>query len=188
MTDHADKVAKHRVQRLLSGWNKVESALALSAFALISFLTIYDVISREVFAPLLYALDMPPNALVIQGGAKIGVYALILGAFIGLGIATQSGTQIVPRVAFRWVPQRWSQQVNRMSDLFAGVFFLGAATIAVDFVQSSKGSGMLTNAGIRIPVWTIQTIMPFGFLSVSLRYFIFAIWPEYRPELPEISE
>lgn len=187
--DHTSGLSDSGPRKFLALWSQSERALAFVAFLFISFITVYDVFAREVLARVFFALGLPANTMVIQGGAKMGVYALILGAFIGLGVATQSGAQIVPKVAFRWLPSRWDYRVNQLADVFSGLFFLGAAAIALDFVLSSRQSGMISNAGsLRVPVWMFQAVMPLAFVSVAVRYLVYAIWPSCRPELPEISE
>lgn len=176
------------VGRVLTIWHKTECLIAFAAFLFISVIIVYDVIAREVFIPILQAFDLPTGTAVIRGASKLGVYGLIVGAFLGLGIATASGAQIVPKVAFSWVPKSWEPLVDRFSDVFAGAFFLAAAWIAFQFVQSSRELGMLTSGGVKIEVWIIQAVMPLGFASVGLRYLCYAIWPASRPALPEFAE
>ena len=57
----------------------------------------------------------------------------------------------------------------------------------MQFVIASKESGVLA-AVINVSAWPIQMAIPLGFASAALRYFIFAIWPGARPELPEFQE
>ncbi|SDE74665.1 TRAP transporter small permease [Ruegeria marina] len=175
-------------RRVLTIWHKAECWIAFAAFLFISVIIVYDVIAREVIIPILQAFDLPTGTAVIRGASKLGVYGLIVGAFFGLGIATASGAQIVPKVAFGWVPKAWGPLVDRASDVFSGAFFLAAAWIAFLFVQSSRDLGMLTSGGVRIEVWFIQAVMPLGFASVGLRYLCYAIWPDSRPILPEFAE
>lgn len=182
------KAGAPRIAKALDRWHRIECWLAFCAFIFISLVIIYDVIAREILVPVLHGFDVPTNKVVMSGASKLGVYALIAGAFIGLGVATASGAQIVPKVAFRWTPAAWELQINRISDIFAGLFFLGATWVGTVFVLSSKQYGMLTSGGINVEVWIIQTIIPLGFASVGLRYLIYAIWPAHRPALPEISE
>lgn len=174
--------------RILAFWHRVECWVAFAAFLFISVIIVYDVFAREVIIPILHAFDLPTGTAVIRGASKMGIYAMIIGAFFGLGIATASGAQIVPKVAFGWVPISWESLIDRFSDIFAGLFFFAAAWIAFTFVQSSRELGMLTSGGIKIEVWIIQSVMPLGFASVGLRYICYAIWPATRPELPEFAE
>jgi hypothetical protein len=48
-------------------------------------------------------------------------------------------------------------------------------------------------AGLRaqafnLPVWPFQLAIPLGFLSASVRYFLYAAWPALRPLPPEFQE
>lgn len=174
--------------KVLSLWHRLECILAVICFTFIAVMVVYDVLVRELIGPISTVFGGKANAMAILGSTRMAVYALIVGAFLGLGITTARGAQIVPKIAFGWVPERWADTINRVSDLFAGVFLLVAAYFAYAFVMSSRQTGMLTQGGIEFEVWIIQAVMPFGFTSVALRYLAFAAWPGLRPELPEFQE
>lgn len=187
MTDTHD-IAPAAVARALTLWHSLECILAVICFSFIAAMVVYDVLVRELIGPISASFGGKANAMAILGSTRMAVYALIVGAFLGLGITTARGAQIVPKIAFAWVPDRWSVSVNRISDLFAGLFLLAAAYYAFLFVMSSRQTGMLTQGGIEFEVWIIQAVMPFGFVSVALRYLAYAVWPGLRPELPEFQE
>jgi len=173
---------------LVRAWHRVECGLAVVAFSLIAVLVIYDVLARELGLPLLRALGMGQVSPVIPGAAKMGVYALIVGAFCGVGIATATGVQLVPKVAFGWVPASWGPRMNRIADLVSAVFLTGVAWYGWVFVMGSKATGLLTSGGVDVPAWTIQAVIPLGFLSAAGRYLMFAAWPALRPVPPEFQE
>jgi TRAP-type C4-dicarboxylate transport system permease small subunit len=118
----------------------------------------------------------------------MGVYALIIGAFCGIGIATATGSQLVPKLAFGWVPSAWGYRMNQVADIVTGLFLLGAAYYASVFVNGSRLSGLLTSGGLDVPAWMIQVVIPLGFVSAAVRYVLFAIWPLTRPTPPEFQE
>lgn len=180
--------APTKVAGALALWHRMECTAAVICFSFIALMVVYDVLVREFIGPVTSAFGGKANALAILGSTRMAVYALIVGAFLGLGITTARGAQIVPKVAFAWVPQRWSTNVDRVSDLFAGLFLLAAGYFATLFVLSSRQTGMLTQGGIEFEVWIIQAVMPFGFFSVALRYLAYAAWPALRPDLPEFQE
>lgn len=182
------EIAPAGVARALATWHRLECVLAVICFSFIAAMVVYDVLVRELIGPISASFGGKANAMAILGSTRMAVYALIVGAFLGLGITTARGAQIVPKIAFAWVPERWVGTVNRVSDLFAGLFLFGAAYFALLLVQSSRQTGMLTQGGIEFEVWIIQAVMPFGFVSVALRYLAYAAWPGLRPELPEFQE
>jgi len=175
------------VRRLLDGWHGLEKKLTLLAYLLIAALLVTDVLGRELLAPLLRLLHIDIGATGVYGSQKISLYTMIFGAFLGLGIATATGTHLLPRVGFGWIPASWAPIVNRIADVLTGVVLCTTAWYAVVFVLSSRDSGMLL-AVLDRPAWLVQIVIPIGILSAALRYFFFAVWPDLRPTLAEHAE
>ncbi len=172
---------------LVERWHRCECWVAVVAFAFIAIVLLIDVIGRELVAPLLRMMDFKIGALGIQGSQKLSVYALVIGSYAGVGIATATGSHLVPRVAYSWVPAAWNGNMNRLADLIAAVFLTGVAWVALEFVQSSMKAGLLVPI-LNWKVWPIQLAIPLGFLSAAGRYLCFAIWPALRPLPPEFQE
>ena len=168
-------------------WHRVECWIAVVAFAFIAVVLLIDVVGRELIAPLLREMGQTVGALGVQGSQKLSVYALVIGSYAGVGIATATGSHLVPRVAFAWVPAAWNDAMNRLSDFIAAVFLLGVAWVAWQFVQSSMSTGLLVPI-LNWKVWPIQLALPIGFLSAAGRYLMFGLWPALRPLPPEFQE
>jgi TRAP-type C4-dicarboxylate transport system permease small subunit len=175
------------VAALLRVWHKIECWIAVLAFSFIAVVLMIDVIGREFYGPVMSMLGFKVGATGLFGSQKLAVFALVIGSFAGIGIATATGVHLVPRVAFKWVPASWSPHMDRIADVFTGLFLLGVAWYGVLFVIASKDSGVLA-AVINVSAWPIQTAIPLGFASAALRYFIFAAWPALRPVPPEFQE
>ncbi|MGD9944926.1 MAG: TRAP transporter small permease [Burkholderiaceae bacterium] len=175
------------VTRLLAGWHWLECAIAMLAYVIISVLLISDVFGREFVGPALRLLGIEAGATGLFGSQKIALYAMIVGSFLGLGIATATGVHLLPRIAFGWVPKSWGPHVNRIADVVTGLVVCAIAWYAWIFVQSSREAGTLSPV-YDIRVWMVQLAIPIGFLSAGLRYFIFALWPAARPQPPEFQE
>lgn len=176
------------VVRLLRGWHRVECWLAVAAFAFVALMVAYDVIERQILGPILRVAGIDPTTLAIRGSQKMAVYAMIVGAFCGIGIATAVGAQMIPKVAFGLFPQRWWGTIDRIADALTCGVLLVAVYYAVQFVLSSKASGMLSSGGIEIEAWIIQLVVPLGLLSAAFRYAMFVIWPTARPSPAEFVE
>lgn len=172
---------------LLRGWHRVECWVAVLCFTFIAAVLVIDVVGREFYGPLLKLLGLPVGATGLFGSQKMAIFALVIGSFAGIGIATASGVHLVPRLAFGWVPESFGPTMNRAADLITGLFLLAVAWYGVVFVLASKGSGVLA-AVINAPAWPIQAFIPLGFVSAAVRYFIFAAWPALRPLPPEFQE
>lgn len=175
------------VTALLRWWHRIECWIAVAAFSFIAAVLVIDVLGREFYGPFMTALGFKVGATGLFGSQKLAVFALVIGSFVGIGIATATGVHLVPRVGFKWLPARWNGGANRAADVFTGVFLLGVAWYGLVFVLASKQSGVLA-AVINVSAWPIQLAIPLGFVSAALRYFIFALWPATRPELPEFQE
>lgn len=173
--------------RLLRRWHGVECWIAVLAFSFIAAVLVIDVLGRELYGPVMQALGMKPGATGLFGSQKLAVFALVIGSFAGIGIATATGVHLVPRAGFGWVPKDWGPTMDRLADLFTGLFLLVVTWYAVVFVLASKQSGVLA-AVINVSAWPIQTAIPLGFASAALRYFAFAAWPGLRPVPPEFQE
>lgn len=175
------------VTRLLSVWHLLERWIAVIAFSLIGALIFGDVFGREFIGPVGTALGFEMGSTGILAAGKLSLFLLVIGAFAGLGISVATGTQIVPRVAFNWVPESWGPYVDRLANLLSGLVFVAVTYYGWVFVEASRSIGTVM-PGLETPVWIIQTAIPIGFASASLRYFIFAIWPDSAPVREENPE
>ena len=97
--------------RFVESWHRLECLIAVVAFGFIALVLIVDVVGRELLTPLYRAFDIQGSAGIFAA-QKLSVFALVIGSFAGIGIATATGSHIVPRFAFGWVPKesgrRWT--------------------------------------------------------------------------------
>ncbi len=173
-------------RRFIDGWHRVECLIAVAAFGLIAALLILDVAGREVLGPI-YKLLGIKGATGVYGAQKLSVYSLVLASFCGVGIATATGSHLLPRIGFGWVPAAWGPDVDRLADAISGLFMVGVAYYGWVFVSSTISTGLRAQA-FDMPVWPFQLAIPLGFLSAAVRYFFFAAWPALRPLPPEFQE
>ena len=158
----------------------------MAAFGFIAVALIGDVLGRELLGPIYRAFDIKGQAGIF-GSQKMSVYALVIGSFAGVGIATATGSHLLPRIGFGWVPTAWGPSVDRLADVITGVFFVGVAWFGWVYVKSSMTADLRAQA-FNLPIWPIQAAIPLGFLSAGMRYFFFAAWPALRPQPPEFQE
>jgi TRAP-type C4-dicarboxylate transport system permease small subunit len=184
---HAAPPVPEGVRAFVAGWHRAECRIASAAFTLIAVLLIVDVVGRELAGPLLRTLGVEVGATSIPGGQKIAVFAMVLGSFCGIGIATATNSHLVPRVAFGWVPQRWSGAVARAGDLFTAAFMFAVAGYGIQFVLASQATGMRAPV-LGWEVWPFQLAIPAGFASAAVRYLAFAAYPGLKPPPPEFQE
>jgi TRAP-type C4-dicarboxylate transport system permease small subunit len=175
------------MRRLMEHWHRLECWIAVAAFAFIAAILMLDVLGREFLAPFLRVLGIDAGPTGIFASQRLSVYALVVGAFCGIGIATATGSHLVPRVAFNLVPAAWGPAMDRIADTLTTIFLCGVAYYGFQFVGSS------IETDLRAPVldwsvWPFQLSIPLGFLSAAGRYLCYAVWPELRPKPPEFQE
>jgi TRAP-type C4-dicarboxylate transport system permease small subunit len=183
----ADHVPPPRVQQLLETWHRAECWVAVAAFGFIAAILVLDVLGREFLGPFLRFIGFEPGATGIFASQKLSIFALVIGAFAGIGIATATGAHIVPTFAAGWVPAHLQRVYDRAVDLLTGLFLLGVVWFAFKFVGSSMRTDLRAPV-LDWPVWPIQLAIPFGFLSAAGRYLLYAAWPALRPKPPEFQE
>jgi TRAP-type C4-dicarboxylate transport system permease small subunit len=179
--------ALHRVRRAVELWHRGECWLAVAAFGFIAAILLLDVIGREFIGPALRFVGLEPGATGIFAAQKLSVFALVIGSFAGIGIATATGAHIVPRFAFGWIPAAWGPAMDRLADILSALFLVGVAWFGFKFVGSSLKTDLRAPV-LDWPVWPIQLFIPLGFLSAAGRYFLYAAWPPLKPALPEFQE
>src|SRR5262245_15296411 len=121
---------------LLERWHTIECWLAVAAFSFIAGLLLLDVLGREFLGPFLRLIGIDAGATGIFASQRVSVYALVIGSFLGIGIATATGSHLVPRVAFGWVPEEWNAVMDRVADLVTGLFLVGVSWFGFTFVLS----------------------------------------------------
>lgn len=180
-------VPPENVRRLLDAWHSLECWVAVACFGFIAGILMLDVLGREVLGPALRFVGVEPGATGIFASQKLSVFALVIGSFAGIGIATAAGAHIVPTFGSAWVPPRWQPAYDRAVDLLTGLFLLGVAWFGLKFVGSSFKTDLRAPV-LDWPVWPIQLAIPLGFLSAAGRYFFYAAWPLLRPAPVEFQE
>lgn len=175
------------VRRAVDLWHQVECWIAVAAFGFIAVILVLDVLGREFLAPVLRVLAIDAGPTGIFASQRLSVYALVVGAFCGVGIATATASHLVPRVAFNWVPAAWGPAMDRLADVLTAIFLCGVAYYGFEFVSSSYATDLRAPV-LDWSVWPFQLAIPLGFLSAAARYLCFAVWPDLRPKPPEFQE
>ncbi|MGE0851958.1 MAG: TRAP transporter small permease [Hyphomicrobiaceae bacterium] len=173
-------------RKLADIWHRAECWVAVAAFGFIATILLLDVLGRELLGPLvrLFGLNVATGIFASQ---KLSVFALVIGSFAGIGIATATNSHLVPRVGYGWMPEHWGPALDRLADLITAVFLCGVAYYGFQFVISSYATDLRAPV-LDWRVWRIQLVIPLGFLSAAGRYFLFAVWPDLRAKPPEFQE
>ena len=179
--------AAPRAKLIADLWHQLECWIAVAAFAFIAVILLLDVLGRELLGPAIRLLGFPATATGIFASQKLSIFALVIGSFAGIGIATATASHLVPRVGFGWIPASWEPWFDRLADAITGAFLVGVSYYAWIFVASSMATDLRAPV-LDWSVWPIQLAIPIGFLSAAGRYFMYAAWPSIRPLPPEFQE
>jgi TRAP-type C4-dicarboxylate transport system permease small subunit len=171
----------------LRRWHQAECWIAVVAFSIITALLLTDVVLREILSPILRFLRIYDGAMGILFAQRLSIYALIVGAFAGVGIATATGSHLVPQAGHALVPASWGPFMDRLADLITGLVLMVTAYYGWVFVASSRATDLRAPV-LDWSVWRLQLAIPLGFASAAVRYFMFAAYPALRPMQPETKE
>jgi C4-dicarboxylate transporter, DctQ subunit len=188
----------------LAALGRFERIACVVAFIVMAAALILDVAKREMgflfsladalnFAPLRDFAEAIGAGSGVLGAPQIGVIGMIAVAMLGFGVAAQSGAQLRARFLDGIFPRSWWPTVDRIADLITAAMMALLGVLAVLMVQESARMGDVTSV-LRWPIWPMQCIIAFAFLSNALRYLLFALFPALRPkedaapETPQIEE
>lgn len=153
----------------------VEGFVATLAYAGVALLLIGDIVAREI-------LGMP-----VLGAQTIAVLAAIVAGFLGLSLATASGSHLKPEFIDRLFPSSIDRYLDRASDLVSAALFFTIAWFAFRFVGESLAAGDRA-AILFFPLWPIQLIMPYTFLSCATRHLLYGIDPDLKSPLLSLGD
>lgn len=149
--------------------NKLEAFAASACYGLVAFALVLDVLARELFNHSIFGIQ------------RAAVYLVIATAYLGMGLATGENKHLRPRFADGWLPASWQTGLKRLSDLVATILFALMGYLSLQLVATSfqwQDQASMLN----IPLWTLQWVMPYGFLSCSLRYAMYFFNPSLKPQ------
>ena len=138
------------------------------AFSLLALFISGDVLLREL------------TGNGISWSHQAGLYANLVVAMFGMGIAAAAGTHLRPRFADHWLPNAWQNTVQRLSYLLTALFLFGFAVLGVQLVGETIELAEIASV-LRIPLWPMQALIPLGFSATALRYGCYALHPQLAP-------
>lgn len=147
----------------------VEMAVAILCLAIMAAVVLADVVGRELLGQ------------GIEGAQKLAVYAFVCAGFLGLPLTTAQGGHLRPHL-FDGVTGRLLSPaaLARMQHLPTALLSLGLAGSGLSFVVESIGFAE-RSPSLHIPVWWVQTVVPWAFLSSGLRHLTYVLVPSLAP-------
>jgi TRAP-type C4-dicarboxylate transport system permease small subunit len=153
---------------LLAGLRRFEQAATTLAFACMVLALGWDIFGREML-----------------GGGKIwatplAVYANVVIAFVGMGIASAGGAHLRPRFLDTLAPKKMDATFDRFTDAGFALFCVGAGVLCWKLLRESQQL-QETDPVLQWQIWPFQIILVVAFSLATLRHLIYATWPALRP-------
>lgn len=165
------------MRALLNLIGATERWLTIAAFALMALALLADVISRRIFL----------TGLI--GATEIAVIGMVAVAMFGIGVATDTGAHLRPRLFDFLIPGSVEPALDRLVSAVTAAFFAVFAGLAVWMVIESMILSDRTEI-LRLPIWTLQAMIAAAFITNFIRFAAYAIDPGLKPGefLEEIRE
>ncbi len=152
--------------RALGLLTKFETFLASCFVLVLTGLVVIDVVAREVFA------------LGLPWAQKGAVQLMIWAGFLGAALMAQRGDHLRPEIGDKLCPPNFLPLLERARNLCVALFSLALAYYGALYVLESREFAE-EHVVLQVPLWPLQLVIPWTFLSMGLRY----LWYTYRPLL-----
>lgn len=162
------------MRSFLAGMERYERLIAATAFGLLALLVVADIFSREVLHQ-----SFPV-------GPKLAIDFMIWGGFLGASLCAARGTHLRIDAGERLWPASIRALASRIETLLTALFCVFMAWLSVRYVRTSHELGEV-GVVTRVPVWISQLVIPFTFVSMSLRYLAYFAFPALKP-VPPVGE
>lgn len=151
---------------------RVESTVAVIAFAGVTGALFFDLVGREAFGKGIFVAQ------------RFAVYCMVVLAFLGFSLAVGWRAHLGIEVAAKLTPAGWHAAMERLADAVAaaGCLFLAYWSwrfVAGSFADQARGQAL------EIVLWPVQSILIWCFCSSALRYLAYARWPALRPDFAD---
>jgi len=156
------------VSAVLSFIGRTERWITIAAFALMALSLMADVVSRRLFM----------TGLI--GATEVAVIGMVAVFMFGIGVATDEGGHLRPRLFDALIPKSIDELVDRLASAVTGLFFALFAGLAGFMVLQSVVLGDRTEI-LRAPIWTLQAMIFLAFATNAVRFFIYAARPDLKP-------
>jgi len=103
------------------------------------------------------------------GDGLVRMLVLWIG-LCGAMIASRTGNHIRIDLITRWVPESLKKIVSGTVEFFTALICSAVAWHSLRFVRMEYSAGGMAFAGI--PVWVCESVIPFAFIVISVRYYI----------------
>ncbi len=149
------------ISKLLKIIQVIEDSLVVVCLSGILFIAVLQIILRNLF-----------NSGLIWGDSMLSLLVLWLG-LAGSIVASRQDKHINIDVLSQYVADKYKVYIKKFTSLFAACICLIISYYSFEFVKMEFYLG--EEAFANIPVWFTESIIPFAFFVMSIRYILKAI-------------
>lgn len=149
---------KSFLKRLQTIINLVEDSILVGLLLLMIFLAVLQIFLRNFF-----------GGGIVWSEVLVRVLVLWVG-LIGAMVASRQGNHINIDIMNRYLSGRAKFIVQFVIELFTALICIVVAYYSLEFVQIEFAYGSESFA--KVPTWLCESIIPFAFMVISLRYFL----------------
>lgn len=154
--------------RILAALTRAERFIAALCIGLLTLIMFADVGARELFKG------------GIAWAQKFSLNLMFWAGMLGVVVVSSRGTHIRPEIGEKLWPEKLKPILKAIEHFLIALFCAGMAVVAVQFVIKTYDSGQ-RNPVTEIPMWILQLVLPYTFISLTLRHAIYAAVPALRP-------
>ncbi len=155
MSKKTDKSSIEYVQGIL---HRLEDGVLVGLLLLLIGIAVLQIILRNLF-----------DSGILWGDFLVRILLIWIG-LVGAMVASRQGNHINIDLATRYLPPRVKCMVNSIVEMCTAMVCVVVAYYSLKFVQMEFAYG--GSAFAQVPVWLCQTIIPFAFTVIALRYLL----------------
>jgi TRAP-type C4-dicarboxylate transport system permease small subunit len=156
------------MQAFLRRLQAAEQAVAVAAILACAGALIADLLGREVFGQGLF------------GAQRAAVHLSFVAGMLGFVLATGKGAHLRVKATDALLPRQWAPGIERLGSLVSAAILGALAWYATRFAHQTLTVGE-RSVTLGIPIWPLQAVMVYAFVSAGLRHLAYAWAPNLRP-------
>ena len=151
-----------------------------------TFLLLFFLLSTILLASSQILLRNFFGSGIFWADSALRILVLWIG-MTGAMFASRNKKHIRIDILSHYLPTKLRDNVWRVTELISAIVCGIVAYYSIELIQYEYEDGIIAFANV--PVWLCETIIPFAFIVMSLRYLVYAIAPHYllNPEPGDIN-
>ncbi|MFK5914391.1 MAG: TRAP transporter small permease [Woeseiaceae bacterium] len=123
---------------------------------------------------------------IFWADSALRILVLWIG-MIGAMFASRHKEHIRIDVLSHYLPINLRNNIWRVTEFITAIVCIIVAYYSIEFIKYEYEDGLMAFANV--PVWLCESIIPFAFSVIGLRYFVFAFMPSYllNPEPSDMN-